>query len=132
MNDWSKLLLAFRDGKFPEYDYGLTPRFVVGACQIPIGAKLADEKTAWRVTKQMFAEMCGYDTDGHVVTSNLCPKHGGPVVQLAERKWDVDAIGTKFSEIWKRYGDEIVSGNYHISPKEMKILKEIYPEQNAG
>jgi hypothetical protein len=39
MNQWLKILEAFDKGRFLNYYYGLTPRFIIGACQIPIGEK---------------------------------------------------------------------------------------------
>lgn len=40
MNSWVKLLEAFREGWFPDYNYGLTLRFIIGACQAPVERKI--------------------------------------------------------------------------------------------
>ncbi len=61
MNDWFKILLGFKKEYFYMYVNGLTPRFIVGACQIPIGKKFESPELAKQVTKQMFTEMKKFD-----------------------------------------------------------------------
>ena len=130
MNDWSKLLLAFLHGKFPQYDYGLTLRFIVGACQIPIGTKFESPEDAKLATQQIYDEMTQYDVDGHVVTSNDCGIHNGKVLRLENLDLNDSRIGVKFDELWARYGSDIISGEYHIDAvTERPTLLEIFPEQ---
>lgn len=126
MNDWYRILEAFRVGKFPNYIYGLTPRFILGGCQIPIGRKFETEDLALEATKQMFEEMRVYNKAGLVVVSNKCGIHDGPVMSFAEYKWSESTISTSFEEIWNRYGQEIVNGEYHIDADERKILQSIF------
>jgi hypothetical protein len=126
MNHWLKILEAFKAGKFTNYWYGLTPRFIIGACQTPIGAKFATSDLAYEATKQMYDEMQTFNNNGLVVVSNQCDIHKGPVMSLAEYKWSLNTIATSFEEVWNRYGKEIVDGNYHINPEERKILETIY------
>ncbi len=126
MNHWLKILKAFRDGKFPTYDFGLTPRFIIGGCQIPIGNKFKTQDLAFKATKDMFDEMRVFNNSGLVVVSNNCEIHRGPVLSLSECEWSENTISTSFNKIWNRYGQEIVTGNYHINPTERKILESIY------
>lgn len=126
MNGWIDLLLAYKNGKFPRYFYGLTPRLIIGACQIPIGTKFKNDKIAYKVTKETFEEMKSYNTDGLVVTTNECDIHNGPVMHLTEAEWTKDSIGTSFNIIWKRYGDEIIEGEFGISSYDRKILNTIF------
>ena len=126
MKHWLKILEAFRDGKFPNYFYGLTPRFIIGACQNPVGKKFESRDLAYESTKQMFEEMRAFNNDGIVVVSNKCGIHHGPVMSLSECKWSEITIATSFEEIWNRYGEEIVNGNYHIDGTEHKIVEDIY------
>ncbi len=126
MNHWLKILEAFRDGKFPNYYYGLTPRFIIGGCQIPIGKKFDTEDLALEVAKHMFNEMRAFNNDGLVVVSVTCGIHNGPVMSLSECTWSESTISTSFQEIWDRYGQEIVNANYHIDSTERKILEDIY------
>ncbi|WP_138993384.1 hypothetical protein [Larkinella sp. C7] len=126
MNDWLKILEAFREGKFPDYYYGLTPRFIIGVCQIPIGKKFDKRESAYEATRQMFDEMRAFNIDGFIVVSNQCDIHNGPVMSLTKQKWSESEIATSFEEIWNRYGDEIIAGNYHISSSERKIVEEIF------
>jgi len=125
MNDWLKILEAYRDGKFPNYYFGLTPRFIIGASQIPIGKKFATRELAYEATRQMFEEMQAFNVDGQIVVSSQCDIHKGPVMAMANRKWSESEIATSFEEIWSRYGDEITAGNYHIDSYERKIVEGI-------
>lgn len=126
MNDWLKILEAFRDGKFPKYYYGLTLRFIIGGCQIPIGKKFETKELAYEATKEMFVEMQTFNENGKVVVSNNCGIHDGKVMSLSEAKWTEDIIATSFEEIWDRYGEEIIDGRYHIDSEEHAILEEIF------
>jgi hypothetical protein len=126
MNDWLRILEALKDGKFPDYDYGLTLRFIVGGCQIPIGKKFETEDAALEATRLMYEEMKSFNKAGFVVTSNKCDKVNGPVMDLSECKWSESCILESFDEIWGRYGQEIIDGNYHINPAELKILEKIF------
>ena len=126
MTNWLKILEAFRDCKFPRYYYGLTPRFIIGASQIPIGKIFDTRELAYQATRQMFDEMRTFNVDGQIVVSNNCHLHTGPVMSLTHEEWNESKIGTSFDEIWSRYGDEIVAGNYHIDSSERTILEEIY------
>jgi hypothetical protein len=126
MNNWLKILVAFREGKFPQYYYGLTLRFIIGACQIPIGKVFESKELAYDATKQMFNEMRLFDSDGMIVVSNMCGIHNGPVMSLSARGWYQSEISTSFEEIWKRYGEEIAKGEYQIDPAERKIIEKIF------
>ena len=126
MNDWLKILEAYRDGKFPNYFYGLTPRFIIGACQSPIGKKFETKDLAYESTKQMFEEMQAFNVDGFIVISNNCELHNGSVMSLSKCKWSESNIGITFDEIWNRYGEEIINGNYHIDSSEQEIVEDIY------
>ena len=126
MNDWLKLLEAFRDGEFYMYDYGLTPRFIVGGCQIPIGKKFDTEAEAYNTTKEMFEEMQDFNSNGNIVVSNRCGIHNGPVMSLSGGQWTENSIATSFEEVWSRYGDDIINGDYHINATELAILKKIF------
>ena len=126
MIDWIDILLAYKDGKFDRYYYGLTPKLLVGACQVPMESNFENEQIAYKVTKRMFDEMQSYENDGLIVTSNLCGIHNGPVMKLAEGKVTKDSIGTNFDKIWARYGEEITEGNFGITSYDRKILKSLY------
>ncbi len=126
MKDWIKILLAYREGKFPRYFYGLTPRLIVGACQIPLGVKFENHKIAHNVTKQIFEEMQNYNENGLIVSSNLCAIHEGPVMHFTEAEWTKDSIGTGFDIVWNRYGEGIVSGDFGISTYDRQILYAIF------
>ena len=94
MNDWLKILEAFREGKFPKYYYGLTPRFIIGGCQIPVGEKFETRELAYQATKQMFDEMHAFNSNGKVVVSFNCGIHKGKVMALVERQWTENTIAT--------------------------------------
>lgn len=126
MNSWLKILQAFRDGQFPQYYYGLTPRFLVGAIQIPIGRKFDTPELAYAATEEMFNEMQTFNEERTIVVSNKCGIHNGPVMSLADRPWSDNSIETSFEEIWFRYGEEIVAGDYHFSRDELATLKKIF------
>lgn len=126
MNCWIKVLESFRNGAFPEYNYGLTPRFILGVCQIPIGKKFKTEENAKFETQKMFIEMKNFNQNGLIVTSNYCNIHNGPVMRFIDTKWTETSIGTTFDAIWKRYGEEILEGNYHISKNERNIVEELF------
>lgn len=125
MISWIDILLAYKDGKFDRYYYGLTPKLLVGACQEPIELKFENEQIAYEVTKRMFVEMQSYEDDGLIVTSNHCGIHNGPVMKLVEGKLTKTSIGTDFDKIWTRYGEEIIEGNFGINSYDRKILKTI-------
>lgn len=131
MNDWTRLLIAFLHGKFPEYDYGLTLRFIVGACQNPIDSKFKTPEDARIATEQIYGDMAQYSKNGHVVTSVFCEKHNGHVLRLENLSWTEQRIGVDFNTLWSRYGDEIIAGKYHIKDEERQILNGIYSE-SAG
>jgi len=126
MNQWLKILEAFKEGKFPQYYYGLTPRFIIGACQIPIGKKFENKEAAYEATEKMFNEMRLFNSDEIIVVSNQCGIHNGPVMRLSEQHWYKGEIATTFEEIWYRYGDEIVKGDYQIEATERKIIEKIF------
>lgn len=130
MNSWFKLLYAFKEQKFPNYFYGLSPRFIVGACQIPMGSKIENAEEAYEITKRLFEGMERYNSGGYIVVSNQCDIHSGPVMSLREANWTKEAIGTNFDEIWKRYGNEIIEGNFNIDAEERKILESIFNENS--
>ena len=125
MNSWVKILLGFRNSDFQDYVYGLTPRFIIGVCQIPIGKKFDTEELAKEATLEMFNEMKAYNHGGLIVTSNYCEIHKGPVMRFCDTKWTENTIGTTFEKIWDRYGKEITSGDYSISIEERKIVEGI-------
>lgn len=129
MNSWIKILQAFRNGYFPWYDYGLTLRFILGVCQIPIGKKFETAEQAKEAALQMFNEMKVYSEDNLVVTSNICGIHRGSVMCFTDTKWSDKTIGTTFEEIWNRYGEEIINGDYHISKEEREVVERIFPDQ---
>lgn len=127
MNDWSKVLLACKRGMFPNYYYGLTIRFIVGACQTPIGRKFETPKKAYSSTKQLFNELESYKNSGLVVTSNRCDIHKAPVMQFSEDKGKyTESIGTSFDELWGCYGNDIIAGNYNISPEDLETLEKLF------
>jgi hypothetical protein len=126
MNDWLKILLAFGDGEFYMYDYGLTLRFIVGGCQIPIEKKFETEEEAYDTTKQIFEEMQDFNSNGNIVVSNKCEIHNGPVMRLSGGQLTENSIATSFEEVWDRYKDDIIKGNYHINAKERAILEKIF------
>ena len=128
MNHWLIILEGLREGKSPRYYNGLTPRFIIGACQIPIGKKFETKEEAYEATKQMFEEMQEFENNGKIVTSTICDNHKGPVMQLTEsnRYNAAKNIGTSFEKIWRRYGEEIVNGTYHIDSEEKKILEPLF------
>lgn len=125
MIGWIDILLAYKDGKFDRYYYGLTPKLLVGACQQPMKSQFENEEIAYQVTKRMFDEMKSYEEHGLIVTSNHCEIHNGPVMKLAEGKVTENSIGTDFKKIWTRYGKEIVDGNFGINSYDNKILESI-------
>lgn len=130
MNDWIDILLAYNEGEFSRYYFGLTPRLIIGACQIPIGLKFENNKTAYEITKEIYKEMESYNKDGLIVTSNDCDINSGPVIKLVEAEWTVDSIGTSFDIIWNRYGNEIIEGEFGISPYDQGILNTIFDQKN--
>ena len=125
MLGWIDILLAYNDGKFGRYYYGLTPKLLVGACQEPMGSKFENKQIAYEVTKRMFDEMLSYENDGLIVTSNHCEIHNGPVMRLVEGKVTENSIGTDFDKVWTSYGKEIIEGNFGINSYDRKILKTI-------
>ena len=125
MNDWFKILEANREGKF-NYDFGPTPRFIIGGCQIPIGSKFPSEVIAKEAMAEIFEEMRTFNKDGLIVMSNECPSVHGTVLALTTMRWSENSIGTSFEKIWERYGQEIIDGNYHIDKNERAILEKIF------
>ena len=133
MKSWLKILLGFKQGYFYFYDHGLTIRFIVGVCQLPIGKKFESPELAEETVKQMFDEMKIFNKDGKddfVVTSSICEIHNGPVMNLSSQKWSEHTIGTTFEEVWECYGSDISEGNYHINKREIDIVKQIFKEVN--
>ncbi|HMT55193.1 MAG TPA: hypothetical protein PKD16_19455 [Saprospiraceae bacterium] len=126
MNSWVKILEGFRNGAFPNYNYGLTPRFILGVCQIPIGQKIESEQIAKFEMEKMFSEMMIYNNMGLIVTSNHCEIHNGPVMSFIDSKWSETSIGTTFEIIWNRYGTEIIEGDFHINQEENKIVEKLF------
>ncbi len=125
MYTWIEILLAYDDGKFGRYFHGLTPRLLIGANQLPLGAKFENDKIAYNVSKELFEEMRNYNEDGLIVTSNYCGIHQGPVVRLTEAEWTKDSIGISFDEIWNSYGDEIVAGEFGINSYDKQVLNSL-------
>lgn len=123
--DWIKILKAYHQGKFDRYFYGLTPRMIIGAGQIPIGTAFENEQIAYNKSYEIFQEMSEYEEDGLIVTSNYCGIHKGPVLSFTEGNLTTESIGTSFKIIWNRYGDEIILGEFGISDYDRKILNEI-------
>ncbi len=128
MKDWFKILLGFKREYFHMYYNGLTPRFLVGACQNPIGKPFESPQLAKQATEQMFTEMTNFDNGEFIVISTYCPIHKGVVINLSGQKKSDFAINSTFEEIWERYGSEIIDGDYHISPKEKEIVEQIFRE----
>ncbi|GAA5039411.1 hypothetical protein GCM10011506_38570 [Marivirga lumbricoides] len=126
MKDWVKILKAYHEGKFDRYFYGLTPRLIVGACQVPIGVPFENDIIAYNVTEKIFKEMRKYNKDGLIVSSNQCDIHKGPVMRFIEADWTESSIGTSFDKIWNRYSDEIIAGNFGISSYDRQILNTIF------
>lgn len=126
MNPWIDVLLGFREGKFPQYTYGLTPRLILGACQIPIGRKFENEALAYDAAKLMFDEMKAYNVNGIIVQATYCHIHNGAVFSLVDTKWNENSINVTFKDLWERYGVEIVEGSFNITTLDMKIIREIY------
>lgn len=128
MNKWFKILEAAKMSKFPNIYNGFTPRFLVGACQIPIGKKFEDPELAKEVTKQMFNEMQEFDNGEFIVMTNFCDIHKGPIMSLTSQIRSKSSFGVTFEELWNRYGSEIIDGDYHISPEEKEIVEQIFNE----
>lgn len=126
MNSWVDLLLAFRADKFPEYNYGLTPKLIVGACQIPIAKKFTNKESAYKATQQIFNEMKSYNVKGLIVQSTYCDIHKGAVFNLVDTEWKENSINVTFDELWDRYGKEITEGNFNITDSDYEKIKEIY------
>lgn len=110
------------------YVNGLTLRFIVGACQIPIGKVFETPELAKEFTEQMFNEMKNFDNHEYIVISTYCPIHNGVVMKLSGQKRTDNAINPTFDEVWERYGSEIIAGDYHINPKEKEIVEQIFNE----
>jgi hypothetical protein len=123
--NWIKILKAYHQGKFDRYFYGLTPKMIIGASQIPIGTAFENEQIAYKKAFEIFQEMAEYEEDGLIVSSNYCGIHKGPVLSFREGDLTSESIGTSFKSIWNRYGDEIISGEFGISDYDKKILNEI-------
>jgi len=86
MNDWTIVLKACEEGMFDKYYNGLTIRFIVGACQIPIGQQFETPEKARIRTDQLFNEMKSYKKDSRVVTSSPCDGVKGYVMKVSEQK----------------------------------------------
>lgn len=54
-----------------------------------------------------------YNINETIVVNNQCGIHNGPVMSLSLSVWSENSISTSFDEIWTRYGDEIIEGNYN-------------------
>lgn len=108
------------------YVNGLTPRFIVGACQIPIGKLFETPELAKEFTEQMFNEMKNFNNGEYIVISNYCNKD--IIMNLSGQILTDNAINPTFEEVWERYGSEIIAGDYHISPKEKEIVEQIFRE----
>lgn len=67
-----------------------------------------------------------FNEGGLVVTSNQCGIHNGPVVSMIKSDWSENQLGTSFEEIWERYGDEIINGDFGINRYDTEVLKEIF------
>ncbi len=128
MNDWFKILLGFEKSYFPGLYNGLTPRFIVGACNIPTGEPFETPELAKEFTEQMFNEMKNFDNGQYIVISTYCPIHNGVVMKLSGQIWTNNAINPTFDEVWERYCSEIIAGDYHINPKEKEIVEQIFNE----
>lgn len=128
MNNWIEILKAYHEGKFDRYYFGLTPRLIVGGCQIPIGVKFENKVKAYNITKKIVEEMQQYYKDGLIVSSNYCDIHKGPVLQLKEAEWSENSFGTNLEIIWNRYGDEIINGDFGINCYDKTILNSIFKE----
>ena len=126
LSKWVDILLAYKAGRFERYYYGLTPKLIIGACQVPMESKFANARIAYQTTKQMFDEMTSYNDDGFLVTSNPCNIHNGPVLKLAEGKLTKKSIKTSIDEIWERYGNDIIRGDFGINSYDRNILKSIF------
>ncbi len=50
------------------------------------------------------------------------------MMSLSDQKWTANAINPTFEDIWNSYGNEIIDGDYHISPKEREIVEQIFRE----
>jgi len=130
MNNWVKILEGFRNGAFPDYNYGLTLRFIFGVCQIPTGKKFETEENAKFESQKMFYEMKNFNQNGLIVTSIYCDIHKGPVMSFIDTKWTETSIGTTFEIIWKRFGAEITEGDYHINKEERKIVEKLFSHES--
>lgn len=128
MANWLKILKGYHQGKFYLYDYGLTPRMIIGASQEPIGEKFENETIAYETSKRIFDEMQFFNENGLIVTSNQCGIHNGPVLSLISSEWSSEKIGVTFEDIWTRYGDEIINGKFGISQHDSEVLEEIFAE----
>lgn len=126
MNSWLKIIEAFMEGRFPGKYYGPSPRFLIGACQIPVGKKFETSESAYEATKLIFGEMQTFNKDGIIVVSIACGDLDGPVMSLSSSKWSKLSMGISFEEIWDRYGEEITNGDYHIDAAERKTIEEIF------
>jgi len=47
-------------------------------------------------------------------------------MSLSTIKWSEESIATSIDEIWKRYEEEIIEGNYNISSSERRIVEKIF------
>jgi hypothetical protein len=126
MNNWAIILKAYQNGKFDKYFYGLTPRLIVGGCQIPLGKAFKNEEIAYNNTKNIIEEMRCYNKEGIIVSSNFCEIHNGPVLKFIEEDWKEGLFGTTFEIIWNRFGDDIIKGNYGIDEYDRQVLKTIF------
>lgn len=46
-------------------------------------------------------------------------------MQITETDWNEQSIGTSFNDIWERYGDEIIDGDFGIIPYDQQILNKM-------
>jgi hypothetical protein len=121
---WYVVLKAVEAGKIEDFTY-VSFRFLVGAIQEPIGKVFESAKEAREFSKALYEELKVATIDGDAIFSHSCPEVNGPVVYV-QKRWKVGCgIPFSFQQIWQRYGDEIVSGDYHISPTAQKQLAPV-------
>ena len=98
---------------------------LIGASQEPMGTKFENEIEAKSASRALFDEMKAYKGEGLIVVSNQCGIHKGPVFSLKSGEWSKDSIGVSFDEVWERYGEEIIRGEYGITDYDKEILSQV-------
>lgn len=130
MYSWLKILEANKEGKFDKvWKHGPSVRFLIGACQTPIGSKFETEESAKDATKKMFEEIFNFrDNNGFIAFMSICTDiemNNAIVVQLTyEGRWSKSKNTKTFDEVWERHGEEIINGEYEINPEEKRIVEE--------